>query len=307
MKGEITKQDFEAIRENHMVSQDIVRPTISYWEDAWRRIKKNKIALISLIILTLIIIMTIIGPFLVPYKYYEQDYDNTNISPGENGHIFGTDSLGRDLFSRLWIGGRVSILIGIIVALLSMAIGVMYGGLAGYLGGRIDNIMMRFVDVMLTIPGLLINIMLLIVLEPGITTIIIAFGITGWLSMARLVRGQVLQLKEQEYVLAARILGASDRRIIIKHLIPNTMGPIIVEMTLIIPSAIFGEAFLSYIGLGVRPPMASWGILASEGIKVMRFFPYQLIIPGIIISLTILSFNLLGDGLRDALDPRLRK
>jgi oligopeptide transport system permease protein len=306
MKGEMTKQDFQPIGKDKRVNQDIFRPTISYWADAWIKIKNNKMALISLIILTLIIIMIIFGPYIVPYKYYEQDYDNTNISPGEQGHIFGTDSLGRDLFSRLWIGGRVSIIIGIIVALLSMAIGVIYGGVAGYFGGRIDNIMMRFVDVMLTIPGLLINIMLLIVLEPGITTIIIAFGITGWLSMARLVRGQVLQLKEQEYVLAARILGASNRRIIIKHLIPNTMGPIIVEMTLVIPSAIFGEAFLSYIGLGVRPPMASWGILASEGIKVMRFFPYQLIIPGIIISLTILSFNLLGDGLRDALDPRHR-
>lgn len=307
MKCQLTKQDFELIGENHSISQAISRSTISYRKDTWRRFKKNKMALLSLIVLSLIVIMTIFGPYMVPFKYYEQDYDNINISLGEHGHIFGTDSLGRDIFSRLWMGGRVSIFIGIIVALLSMFIGVVYGGVAGYFGGRIDNIMMRLVDVLLVIPGLLLNIMLLIVLKPGMTTIIIAFGITGWLSMARLVRGQVLQLKQQEYVLAARILGASDRRIIIKHLIPNTMGPIIVEMTLIIPSAIFGEAFLSYIGLGIRPPMASWGILASEGIKVIRFFPHQLIIPGIFISLTILTFNLLGDGIRDALDPRLRK
>lgn len=307
MKRELTKQDFEPLGGDPGESQAIDRQTISYWVNAWRRIRKNKFALLSLILLTLIIIMTIFGPYMVPYKYYEQDYDNTNISPGENGHIFGTDSLGRDLFSRIWMGGRISLLIGTIVALLSMTIGVAYGGIAGYFGGRVDDVMMRFVDIMLTIPGLLLTIMLLMVLEPGIMAIIISFGITGWLSMARLVRGQVLQLKEQEYVLAARTLGASHRRIIIKHLIPNTMGPIIVEMTLIIPSAIFGEAFLSYIGLGIRPPMSSWGILASEGIKVMKFFPFQLIIPGIFISLTILSFNILGDGLRDALDPRLRK
>ncbi len=186
-----------------------------------------------------------------------------------------------------------------------MVIGVGYGSVAGYCGGKIDNLMMRFVDIFLAIPGLLINIMLLVVLKPGITTIIIAFGITGWLNMARIVRGQVLQVKEENYVLAARMLGADNKRIILKHIIPNIIGPIIVEMTLIIPSAIFGEAFLSYIGLGVRPPMASWGILASEGIRVMRFYPFQLIIPGMVISITILSFNLLGDGLRDILDPKL--
>jgi oligopeptide transport system permease protein len=255
----------------------------------------------------MIIILVILGPFFVPFNYYEQDYQNTNLPPGDKGHIFGTDSLGRDIFSRLWIGGRVSLFIAIIVTLLSMIIGIIYGSVAGYYGGRVDNIMMRIVDILLAIPGLLINIMLLVVLKPGITTIIIAFGITGWLNMARIVRGQVLQVKEQEYVLAARILGADNKRIILKHIIPNIIGPIIIEMTLIIPSAIFGEAFLSYIGLGVRPPMASWGTLASEGIKAMRFYPFQLIIPGVVISLTILSFNLLGDGLRDILDPRLER
>jgi oligopeptide transport system permease protein len=303
---DLTKESFEPLK-NKDIYQDTNSLPLFYRQNLAKKFKKNKLAILSLIILSIIIILVILGPFFVPFNYYEQDYQNTNLPPGDKGHIFGTDSLGRDIFSRLWIGGRVSLFIAIIVTLLSMIIGIIYGSVAGYYGGRVDNIMMRIVDILLAIPGLLINIMLLVVLKPGITTIIIAFGITGWLNMARIVRGQVLQVKEQEYVLAARILGADNKRIILKHIIPNIIGPIIIEMTLIIPSAIFGEAFLSYIGLGVRPPMASWGTLASEGIKAMRFYPFQLIIPGVVISLTILSFNLLGDGLRDILDPRLER
>ncbi|RBP37243.1 ABC transporter permease [Garciella nitratireducens] len=306
MNSTLTEQDFERVGKNLEESQAIVRPSLTYWQDAWRRLKKNKLAMISLVILIGIVFMCIFGPYMVPYKYYEQNYTKTNLSPGQEGHIFGTDSLGRDLFSRVWYGGRVSIFIGVVVALIALVVGVVYGGIAGYMGGKVDNIMMRIVDVLLTIPGMLLNILLLIVLEPGIVTLIIAFGLTGWLSMARLVRGQILQLKEQEFVLAARALGADTKRIIFKHLIPNILGPIIVEMTLTIPSAIFSEAFLSYIGLGIRPPGASWGVLANEGTKVLRFYPYELIIPAIFISLTILAFNLFGDGLRDALDPKLR-
>jgi oligopeptide transport system permease protein len=280
---------------------------MTYWQDAWRRLKMNKLAMLSLIILCLVSIMVLVGPYMTKYNYFEQYIEKTNFKPMTEGHYFGTDSLGRDLFARAWRGGRISLLIGIVVAFVSVIVGVIYGGVAGYYGGKVDNIMMRIVDVMLTIPAMLVNILLLIVLDPGVTTIIIAFSITSWLGMARLVRGQVLQLKEQEFILAARTLGANTSRIIMKHLIPNTLGPIIVDMTLTIPSAIFGEAFLSYIGLGVRPPNASWGILANDGARVMRFYPYQLIIPAILISITMLSFNLFGDGLRDALDPRLRK
>lgn len=305
--AEFTKNDFEIVGKNLKDSQSIVRPSMTYWQDAWRRLKMNKIAMLSLIILCLVTIMVIIGPFLTEYTYREQFVEKTNLEPMTDGHYFGTDSLGRDIFARAWRGGRISLLIGISVAFISLAVGVVYGGIAGYKGGTVDNIMMRFVDVMLTIPGLLINILLLLVLEPGVKTIIIAFSITTWLGMARLVRGQILQLKEQEFVLAAKTLGASPARIIMKHLIPNTMGPIIVQMTLTIPSAIFGEAFLSYIGLGIKPPEASWGILANDGATMMRFYPYQLIIPAILISITMLSFNLFGDGLRDALDPKLRK
>ncbi len=306
MNKTLTKQDFERVEKDLEQSQAIVRPRLTYWQDAWRRLKKNKLAVVSLGILIIIIFMCIFGPYMVSYEYYEQDYTKTNLSPGEEGHIFGTDSLGRDLFSRVWYGGRVSIFIGVVVAIIALVIGVTYGGIAGYIGGRVDNIMMRIVDVIMTIPGTLLNILLLIVMEPGVKTLIIAFGITSWLSMARLVRGQVLQLKQQEFVLAARALGADKKRIIFKHLIPNILGPIIVEMTLTIPSAIFSEAFLSYLGLGIRPPKASWGVLADEGTKVLRFYPHELILPGIFISLTIFAFNLFGDGLRDALDPKLR-
>lgn len=304
MNNNLSKEDFKPIDKSQIPLIPGNLPG-SYWEDLMRKTKENRLAIVSLIILLIILFFVILGPYFVPFTYYQQDYENTNLLPGENGHFFGTDSLGRDIFSRLWYGGRVSLFIASIVTLISMVIGVGYGSVAGYCGGKIDNLMMRFVDIFLAIPGLLINIMLLVVLKPGITTIIIAFGITGWLNMARIVRGQVLQVKEENYVLAARMLGADNKRIILKHIIPNIIGPIIVEMTLIIPSAIFGEAFLSYIGLGVRPPMASWGILASEGIRVMRFYPFQLIIPGMVISITILSFNLLGDGLRDILDPKL--
>lgn len=304
---EFKKDDFEIVGKNLKDSQQIVRPSMTYWQDAWRRLKMNKLAMLSLVILCLVTIMVIVGPYMTKYSYFEQFIDKTNLKPMTEGHYFGTDSLGRDLFARAWRGGRVSLLIGVVVAIVSVIVGVIYGGVAGYYGGKVDNVMMRIVDVMLTIPGMLVNILLLIVLESGVSTIIIAFSITSWLGMARLVRGQVLQLKQQEFVLAARTLGASTSRIIMKHLIPNTLGPIIVDMTLTIPSAIFGEAFLSYIGLGIKPPKASWGILANDGSRIMRFYPYQLIIPAILISITMLSFNLFGDGLRDALDPRLRK
>jgi oligopeptide transport system permease protein len=204
-------------------------------------------------------------------------------------------------------GARISLSIGIVASLLNFTIGVVYGGISGYFGGRVDSVMMRIVDILYGIPLLLYVILLMVVLEPGLTNIFIALGFVYWLRMARIVRGQILSLKELEYILAARLIGASSWRIILRHLIPNSMGPIIVTMTLSIPEAIFTEAFLSFIGLGVSAPMASWGVLASEGVTSLRSYPYQLFFPAIAISITMLSFNFLGDGLRDALDPRMRK
>jgi len=303
---EITRDKFERVGPNIEESQAIVRPSMTYWQDAWRRLKMNKVAMASLAFLIFLGIMAIIGPYLLPYKYSDQNLMMTNRPPSAE-HWFGTDYLGRDLFVRTWMGARISLTIGIAAALLDGIIGVIYGGISGYFGGQVDNIMMRIVDILYGIPYLILVILLMLVMGPGVVTIIVAMVMTGWVGMARLVRGQVLQLKEQEFVMAAKTLGASPARIILKHLIPNTIGPIIVSITFDVPAAIFTEAFLSYIGLGVQPPLASWGTLASDATNVLLLYPYQLFFPAFFISMTMLSFNLLGDGLRDALDPRLRK
>lgn len=303
---EVTRDKFERVGPNIEESQAIVRPSMTYWQDAWRRLKMNKVAMASLIFLIFLGIMAIIGPYLLPYKYSDQNLMMTNRPPSAE-HWFGTDYLGRDLFVRTWMGARISLTIGIAAALLDGIIGVIYGGISGYFGGQVDNVMMRIVDILYGIPYLILVILLMLVMGPGIVTIIVAMVMTGWVGMARLVRGQVLQLKEQEFVMAAKTLGASPGRIILKHLIPNTIGPIIVSITFDVPAAIFTEAFLSYIGLGVQPPLASWGTLASDATNVLLLYPYQLFFPAFFISMTMLSFNLLGDGLRDALDPRLRK
>lgn len=301
------KYDFTHVGKDISQSQVLVRPSITYWQDAWRRLKKNKVAMLSFTIIIFIILISIIGPYLSSFSYFEQNKDATYLGIGEGGHLLGTDTLGRDLLARVMFGGRISLFIGVVVTLITVIIGVIYGGISGYYGGKLDNFLMRVVDIFMTIPGLLLNILLILVFEPGILTIIIAFSLTWWVGTARLVRGQILQLKEQEFVLAARTLGAGKIRIIFKHLIPNILGLIIIDMSLTVPGVIFGEAFLSYIGLGVRPPMSSWGVLASEGAKVLRFHPHLFIVPAIFIGLTMLSINLLGDGLRDALDPKLRK
>ncbi|QDR82394.1 ABC transporter permease [Sporomusa termitida] len=281
-------------------------PSTTYWQDAWQRLQKNKLAIIGLYTLALIVVIAIIGPWLSPFSYSDQDLSQTNQPPSAE-HWFGTDNLGRDLFIRVLYGARVSLAIGVAASLINLTIGVVYGGLAGVLGGRTDRIMMNIVDILYGIPLLLYVILLMVVLKPGLTNIFIALGIAYWLGMARIVRGQILSLKEQEYILAARTLGAGTWRILLRHLIPNSLGPIIITMTLAIPEAIFAEAFLSFIGLGVAAPMASWGVLASEGVTSLRSYPFQLFFPALAISLTMLAFNFLGDGLRDALDPRVRR
>lgn len=302
----ITKDLFEHMGVNEESSQAIVRPSMTYWHDAWRRLKKNKVAMFGIIILILFSFMAIFGPYMVPYSYNNNQLDNINQPPSKE-HWFGTDALGRDLWARVWIGARVSLFIGLAAAVIETSIGVIVGGISGYMGGRADMLIMRFIDVLISIPDLIFIILIMVVVGSGIMPIIIAFAITGWLRMARLVRGQVLLLKEQEFVLAAKVLGATPSRQIFKHLIPNTMGVIIVTLTMAVPGAIFYEAFLSFIGIGVKPPLPSWGQLASAGAAVFQVYPFELMIPALFISLTMLSLNLLGDALRDALDPRLRK
>lgn len=297
---------FEPIEKNEVGDFEISRPSTTYWEDAWRRLKKNRLAMTGLGILILIGMTALFGPLISSYSYSDQNLLMANQPPSAD-HWFGTDNLGRDLFIRVVYGARISIAIGIVASFINFFVGVIYGGISGYMGGRVDSIMMRIVDIMYGIPLLLYVIMLMVVLGSGLVNIFIALGLVYWLRMARIVRGQILALKEQEYVLAAKLIGANTWRILLRHLIPNSMGPIIITVTLAIPEAIFTEAFLSFIGLGVAAPMASWGVLASEGAANLRSYPYQLLFPALAISITMLAFNFLGDGLRDALDPRMRK
>lgn len=287
-------------------SYDIGRPSTTYWQDAWRRLKANWLAMLGLLVLALIALIALFGPSFLPYSYSDQNLMMANLDPSAE-HWFGTDNLGRDLLIRVIYGARISISIGIVASLINLVIGVAYGGISGYCGGRVDSVMMRIVEIMYGVPLLLYVIMLMVVLGSGLINIFIALGLVYWLQMARIVRGQILVLKEQEYIMAARLTGAGTWRILARHLVPNTMGPIIITATLAIPEAIFTEAFLSFIGLGVAAPMASWGVLASEGVANLRSYPFQLFFPAAAICITMLCFNFLGDGLRDALDPRMRK
>lgn len=309
----ITAESFTQLGTDAEKSEAIVRPSMSFVQDAMRRLAKNKIAIGCAVILIFMILGSIIFPFLSPYTMSEQHidhaYKNMFYTHAEDGHlhIFGTDSLGRDIWVRIWEGARTSLFIAFAAVAINVVVGVLYGGISGYFGGMIDNILMRIVEIINGIPYLIIVILLMTVMEQGVGTIIIAYATVGWTGMARLVRGQIISLKEQEYVVAARAMGARPMRILIRHLLPNTLSVVIVNITLAIPSVIFTEAFLSFIGIGVPIPHASWGMLANEGVRVFQQYPYMLFIPAIFISLTMLSFNLFGDALRDVFDPRLRK
>ncbi|MGL6100517.1 MAG: ABC transporter permease [Fusobacteriaceae bacterium] len=287
-------------------SEKIMRPSMTYWQDAWRRLKKNRVATISMCILIFIITMTIIGPMISGYAYEVTDSTMINKAPSVK-HWFGTDSLGRDIFTRVWVGGRISMLIGLIGTLTNVVVGCLYGGISAYFGGKVDHYMMRVVEILVSIPYLVMVIIISLYLGAGMFSLVFALTFTGWTGTARVVRGQVFQLKEQEFVTAAIALGADPMRIIIRHLIPNTLGVIIVGITFSIPGLIFAEAFLSFIGLGVQSPETSWGALASSARENIMFYPSQLFFPSFMIALTMLAFSLFGDGLRDALDPKLRQ
>ena len=287
-------------------SEAVVRPSVTYWQDAWRRLKSNRVAVVCMFFLVFLILMCIFEPILSPRAYMVQLTSRTNEGPSLQ-HLCGLDDLGRDIFSRLWIGGRVSLMIGFVGTLVSLVIGAVYGGICGYFGGAVDDVMMRIVEILVGIPYMIVVIIVSIVLEKGMTSLIIALCLTSWTDLARIVRGQVLSLKESEYVLAAKTLGVSPIKIILRHLLPNTLSVIIVNTTFAVPGFIFAEAFLSFIGMGVQPPDTSWGAMAALGQQQMSYYPHELIFPALAISLTMLAFNLLGDGLRDAFDPKLRQ
>ena len=304
--AEITKEQFKVVGKNTKTMESISRPNIGYWQDAWRRIRKNKIAFFSLCLIGLYVLMAIFVPMFSKYDIATQSVAEMNQSFSK-AHWFGTDSLGRDLWVRAWSGARVSLTIVFAASIINAIVGSIMGGISGFYGGKIDMVIQRVVDVLYGIPSLIVTILLMVVVGNGVHCLILAMCCVGWIGGCRFVRGEVLKLRESDFVSAAKILGVPDIVIIVKHILPNIMGLIITNLTMAIPGAIFQEAFLSYIGLGIQPPDTSWGALASAAQQNFMFYPYQLFFPSLMIALTMLSFTLLGDGLRDALDPKLRK
>lgn len=298
-------EEFKPLAESAVESVQETLESSSYWSDSWRRLKRNRRVIWGLYILGFLFVMALIGPLLTAYPYYETHLPLKNLPPSLQ-FWFGTDELGRDIFTRVWWGARISIFVGLMAALIDLVIGVIYGSIAGLYGGKIDEVMMRTADIIYSIPYLLVVILLIVVMGSGLGTIIIALTLTGWIPMSRITRSQILQLKQLDYAYAAYALGAGEMRILFRHLLPNAIGPIITTMTLTIPIAIFAEAFLSFLGLGVQAPIASWGTMASDGLSALRYYPWRLLFPAFFISVTMLCFNLVGDGIRDAFDPRLK-
>jgi len=296
------------------------RQRTGLWSDAFGRLVKNRLAILGLVIVVLFLLAGVLGPLIAPVDYRVQNNEAVRLNGGRPlpplspGYLLGTDQLGRDLFSRLLDGARISVSVAFVVQLVILAIGVPIGALAGWFGGRLDNLLMRLTDVVYAFPDLLFIILMSVAFREtffgqaldGLLLVFVAIGITSWVTVARLVRGQMLALKETEFVEAARAIGVSDRRIVLRHLLPNGIGPIIVAVTLGIPGAILAESTLAFIGVGVRPPRASWGSLIAEGQKFVRSEPHLVIFPAIFIALALIGFTFLGDGLRDALDPKLK-
>ncbi|SMO82965.1 ABC transporter permease [Melghirimyces algeriensis] len=307
---QLSPELFQPAEREQGAEEAVSRKRLSYWQDVRRRFVSNKGAMIGLLLIVIIGVMSLVGPLMNDFTYSDQNTDMMNISPFEKiegDYWLGTDHLGRDLWTRIWYGAGISLLIAIIAASLDLVVGVTYGAISGYMGGKVDDWMQRLVEVLVGVPQLVVIILLLIWLEPGIFAIALALALTGWVNMSRIVRAQMLKLKSQEYVLAARTLGANTRRMLTKHMIPNVMGPVIITLMFTIPNAIFFEAFLGFIGLGLRPPQASLGVLLNDGYQMLQLYPYQCLLPATVLSLLMFSFNLLGDGLRDALDPKLRQ
>ena len=277
----------------------------SLWADAWRRLLRNRAAVVSAIVLALIAIACFGASWISPYPIDDIDWENISTGPSAL-HWFGTDENGRDLFTRILYGGQVSLMVGIVATLVSLMIGVAWGAVAGYFGGRIDSVMMRTVDILYSLPYMFFVILLVVFFGRNILLIFVALGAVQWLDMARIVRGQTLSLKRQEFVQAAEALGVTTGGIIRRHIIPNTLGPVVVYITLTVPSVILTESFISFLGLGVQEPQTSWGVLIAEGARVMETAPWSLIYPAIFLGVTLFCFNFIGDGLRDALDPKDR-
>ncbi|MGC8171590.1 oligopeptide ABC transporter permease [Staphylococcus equorum] len=314
---------------------EMQRESKNFWQDAWTQLKRNKLAVVGMIGLILIVLLALIGPLISSHDFAEQDVDRRNLpakipvldkipflpfdGEGAKGvdaykeagvtenFWFGTDQLGRDLWSRTWQGAQVSLFIGVVAALLDIFIGVVYGAISGFFGGRIDNVMQRIIEVVASIPTLIVVILFVLIFEPSIWTIILAMALTGWIGMSRVVRGEFLKLKTQEFVLASTTLGASKLKLIFKHILPNTLGVIVVTSMFTVPNAIFFEAFLSFIGIGVPAPKTSLGSLVNEGRAMLLIHPHELFIPAVVLSLLILFFYLFSDGLRDAFDPKMRR
>lgn len=335
---DIPADEFQPLQKNtEEEREEIAAPSLNFLQDSWRRLKKNKAAVVSMIVLAIIILISIVTIFVSPHDPTAQNVEYINLPPripgidinGLNGKamvggelvdkyaqanvpantnfFLGTDGLGRDVLSRLFMGTRISLLIAFIAAILDVTIGVAYGLISGLLGGRVDNAMQRFLEILSGIPNLVVMILMLVVFEPGIFSIVAAMAITNWIPMARIVRAQTMKLKDQEYVLAGMTLGESKLKIAFKHILPNISSVIIIQMMFSIPSAIFFEAFLSFIGLGLTPPSASLGTMLSDGYKTFLYLPYLLWIPAATLSVIMIAFNLLADGLRDAFDPKMKE
>ncbi|AKG18946.1 peptide ABC transporter permease [Moraxella bovoculi] len=277
----------------------------SLWQDAWRRFRRNKAAIASIIILVLITIFVTIAPMLMPFGYADTDWANMQSAPSmATGHYFGTDTLGRDLLVRVAIGGRISLMVGIAGAFVAVLIGTVYGAISGYAGGKVDMLMMRFLEVLSAFPFMFFVILLVTLFGRNIFLIFVAIGLVSWLDVARMVRGQTLSLKNKEFIEAAHVTGVSNWKIIMRHIVPNVLGVVVVYASLIVPGMILFESFLSFLGLGVQELMTSWGAMLQEGAQNMQVAPWQLLVPSVFLVVTLFCFNFIGDGLRDALDPK---
>ena len=303
---QLSPDKFKIIGYTQEEANKIDRPTISYWQDAWRRLKKNPVAMAALVVLALLVVLVIVGPYIRGYDYVSMNVADKNQGSSAE-YWFGTDSLGRDLFSRIWVGARASILIALVATSLKLVVGTLYGAVMAHFGGWVDELLMRVIEVINSLPNLLITILIMMVLGNNLGALLVALSITAWCNTARQTRGMIKQLKESEYVYAAEVLGASPLHIIIKHYVPNMISILLLDASTAIPSFIFTEAGLSFLGIGLTSPEISLGVLISQGQQTMDFYPSQLFYPCAVLCIIVMAINFLGDGLRDALDPRLRK